>query len=60
MSLIKQSSSLKWNYHNKGNKNSNKPNWIHQPEALKNGHVAYLIKVSAFTFFLFFFSLHLM
>ena len=27
----------------KGNKN-----WIHNPETLKNGHVAYLVKVSLF------------
>ncbi|CAG2182877.1 unnamed protein product, partial [Oppiella nova] len=46
--MIKQSSLLKWAQN--GNKNlnnmksSSKNNWIHPPEALTRGHVAYLVK----------------
>ena len=50
------SSLLKWAQNNKNNKltngknkedkNKNK-NWIHSPESLLTGHVAYLVKVGA-------------
>eukprot|EP00094_Tigriopus_californicus_P003337 TCALIF_03209-PA protein Name:"Similar to Gulp1 PTB domain-containing engulfment adapter protein 1 (Rattus norvegicus)" AED:0.35 eAED:0.36 QI:285/0.5/0.33/1/0.75/1/9/0/764 len=45
---MRNSSILKWAQNNKNNKLSNgKKNdkkWIHQPEALQNGHVVYLVK----------------
>ena len=47
--MIKQSSILKWAQN--GNKNvnnvkiSSKNVWIHPPEALVRGHVAYVVKV---------------
>ena len=48
--MIKQSSLLRWaqngNKSTNGMKNSNgKSNWIHPPDALQRGHVAYLVKV---------------
>ncbi len=53
-----------WNKQN-ANQNQNnetkngKKNWLHAPDALVNGHVAYLVKVSVLFFFSFlFFFLH--
>ncbi|CAG2110945.1 unnamed protein product, partial [Medioppia subpectinata] len=46
--MIKQSSLLKWATNGTKNltnmKSSSKNNWIHPPEALTRGHVAYLVK----------------
>ncbi|RWS02529.1 PTB domain-containing engulfment adapter protein 1-like protein, partial [Dinothrombium tinctorium] len=43
--MIKQASLLKWSHNgSKREKNTGKHNWIHHPDALKNGHVAYLVK----------------
>lgn len=51
--MMKQSSILKWAQN--GNKSNNtvkqttsKNNWIHPPDALQRGHVAYLVKVGLF------------
>lgn len=49
---MRNSSLLKWAQNNKNNKLANNKskdekgnkNWIHNPETLKNGHVAYLVK----------------
>lgn len=49
---MRNSSLLKWAQSNKNNKQANNKskdekgnkNWIHNPETLKNGHVAYLVK----------------
>jgi len=43
--MIKQSNLLKWAHNNRNNsKNSTNKSWIHPPEALQQGHVAYLVK----------------
>ncbi|PRD21424.1 UNVERIFIED_CONTAM: ced-6 [Trichonephila clavipes] len=43
--MIKQSNLLKWAQNNKNNsKNGTNKSWIHPPDALKHGHVAYLVK----------------
>ncbi|RWS31616.1 PTB domain-containing engulfment adapter protein 1-like protein [Leptotrombidium deliense] len=43
--MIKQASLLKWSHSgSKREKNVGKHNWIHHSDALKNGHVAYLVK----------------
>ncbi|XP_025018679.1 PTB domain-containing adapter protein ced-6 isoform X1 [Tetranychus urticae] len=44
--MMKQGSLLKWTSSNgnKWSKNHGKPNWIHPPDALQRGHVAYLVK----------------
>ncbi|XP_035219192.1 PTB domain-containing engulfment adapter protein 1-like [Stegodyphus dumicola] len=43
--MIRQSNLLKWAHNNKNNvKNGTNKSWIHPPEALQNGHVAYLVK----------------
>lgn len=43
--MIKQSNLLKWAQNNKNNsKNGNNKSWIHPPDALQHGHVAYLVK----------------
>ncbi|XP_053204359.1 PTB domain-containing engulfment adapter protein 1-like [Panonychus citri] len=45
--MMKQGSLLRWSSSNGGNKwtkNHGKPNWIHPPDALQHGHVAYLVK----------------
>ncbi|GIY91698.1 PTB domain-containing engulfment adapter protein 1 [Caerostris extrusa] len=43
--MIKQSNLLKWAQNNKNNsKNGTNKSWIHPPEALQHGHVAYLVK----------------
>ena len=57
MGKMKDSSLLKWTQNNKnimsGSKESKKKskeeknkNWLHQPERLTSGHIAYLVKVS--------------
>lgn len=40
---------------NNETKNGKNKNWLHAPDALVNGHVAYLVKVSVSTFHLLFF-----
>ncbi|GBM30298.1 PTB domain-containing engulfment adapter protein 1 [Araneus ventricosus] len=43
--MIKQSNLLKWAQNNKNNsKNGTNKSWIHPPDALQHGHVAYLVK----------------
>lgn len=43
--MIKQSNLLKWAHNNRNNaRNSSNKSWIHPPEALQQGHVAYLVK----------------
>lgn len=43
--MIRQSNLLKWAHNNRNNsKNSTNKSWIHPPEALQQGHVAYLVK----------------
>ncbi|KAG8199945.1 hypothetical protein JTE90_006192 [Oedothorax gibbosus] len=43
--MIKQSNLLKWAHNNKNNsKNGTNKSWIHPPDALQHGHVAYLVK----------------
>lgn len=52
-----------WNKQN-ANQNQNnetkngKKNWLHAPDALVNGHVAYLVKVSVVVVDVFFLFLH--
>ncbi|EEB10346.1 ced-6, putative [Pediculus humanus corporis] len=43
---MRNSNLLKWahpNNNKQNNKNGN-PNWIHTPDALQKGHIAYLVK----------------
>lgn len=43
--MIKQSNLLRWAQNNKNNsKNGTNKSWIHPPDALQHGHVAYLVK----------------
>lgn len=42
--MIKQSSLLKWTLNNKSTTKGGNRKWIHPPEALQGGHVAYLVK----------------
>ncbi|KAK6620018.1 hypothetical protein RUM44_006418 [Polyplax serrata] len=45
---MRNSNLLKWahpNNNKQNNKNGN-PNWIHSPDALQRGHIAYLVKVN--------------
>lgn len=43
--MIKQSNFLKWAHNNRNNSRSTtNKSWIHPPEALQQGHVAYLVK----------------
>lgn len=42
--MSKQSSLKKWTSSSKNNAKGNQHNWIHPPEALLSGHVAYLVK----------------
>uniref|UniRef100_T1JFF0 PID domain-containing protein n=1 Tax=Strigamia maritima TaxID=126957 RepID=T1JFF0_STRMM len=41
--MMRQSSLLKWAQTNKKNNSTNR-NWIHPPDALQRGHIAYLVK----------------
>ena len=56
---MKDSSLLKWTQNNKNNmlsgskdrkksKEDKNKNWLHSPERLTSGHIAYLVKVSLF------------
>ena len=59
MGKMKDSSQLKWTQNNKNNKltgssekkekkkakEEKKKNWLHTPENLTSGHIAYLVKV---------------
>ena len=58
---MKDSSLLKWTQNNKNNmlsgskdrkksKEDKNKNWLHSPERLTSGHIAYLVKVSLFVF----------
>lgn len=43
--MMKQSNLLKWAHNNRNNsRNTANKSWIHPPEALQHGHVAYLVK----------------
>ena len=59
MGKMKDSSLLKWTQNNKNNmlsgskdrkksKEDKNKNWLHSPERLTSGHIAYLVKVSLF------------
>ena len=61
MGKMKDSSLLKWTQNNKNNmlsgskdrkksKEDKNKNWLHSPERLTSGHIAYLVKVSLFVF----------
>ena len=47
--MMRTSNLLRWAQNNKNgnnnNKSANSKNWIHPPEALLHGHIAYLVKV---------------
>ena len=60
MGKMKDSSLLKWTQNNKNNmlsggkerkktKEEKNKNWLHSPERLTSGHIAYLVKVRVFT-----------
>ena len=60
MGKMKDSSLLKWTQNNKNNmlsggkerkktKEEKNKNWLHSPERLTSGHIAYLVKVRLFT-----------
>ena len=60
---MKDSSLLKWTQNNKNNmlsgskdrkksKEDKNKNWLHSPERLTSGHIAYLVKVSLFVLLL--------
>ena len=59
MGKMKDSSLLKWTQNNKNNmlsgskdrkksKEDKNKNWLHSPERLTSGHIAYLVKVSLY------------
>ena len=59
---MKDSSLLKWTQNNKNNmlsgnkerkksKEDKNKNWLHSPERLTSGHIAYLVKVRLFCIF---------
>lgn len=47
--MIKQSSFLKWAQNTKNSVKGSGRKWIHPPDALQKGHVAYLVKYLGFT-----------
>lgn len=49
MSMIKQSPFLKWAQNTKNSVKGSGRKWIHPPDALQKGHVAYLVKYLGFT-----------
>ncbi|XP_064463983.1 PTB domain-containing engulfment adapter protein 1-like isoform X1 [Ornithodoros turicata] len=49
INMIKQSSFLKWAQNTKSSVKGSGRKWIHPPDALQKGHVAYLVKFLGFT-----------
>lgn len=47
--MLTRQSLMKWTQNNKNNFKSTNKNWVHPPEALQQGHVAYLVKFFGYT-----------
>ncbi|XP_023218786.1 PTB domain-containing engulfment adapter protein 1-like [Centruroides sculpturatus] len=47
--MLSRQSLMKWTQNNKNNSKSTNKNWVHPPEALQQGHVAYLVKFFGYT-----------
>lgn len=47
--MLSRQSLIKWSQYNKNSFKGSNKNWVHPPEALKQGHVAYLVKFLGYT-----------